>query len=78
MLRGLNRWFPAGYPSGIWRRSAERVGSDVPYCVLGCTALAEGRGEKLTCLPALPDCYIVLCKPGFSVSTPELFRALTS
>ena len=48
----------------------------MPYCVLGCTALAEGRGEKLTCLPALPDCHIVLCKPGFSVSTPELFRRI--
>ena len=52
----------------------EQVGSDVPYCVLGCTALAEGRGEKLKRLPALPPCTIVLCKPAFSVSTPELFR----
>ena len=49
------------------------VGSDVPYCVLGGTALAEGRGEVLTPLPALPRCHAVLCKPAFSISTPELF-----
>lgn len=49
------------------------MGSDVPYCVLGGTALAEGRGEVLTPLPALPRCHAVLCKPAFSISTPELF-----
>ena len=76
VLRGLNRWFSCGLSLRHLAEIGEEVGSDVPYCVLGCTALAEGRGEKLTCLPALPDCYIVLCKPGFSVSTPELFRRI--
>jgi len=52
----------------------EQVGSDVPYCVLGGTALAQGRGEILTPLPPLPPCWIVLCKPPFSISTPALFR----
>ena len=52
------------------------VGSDVPYCVGGGTALAQGRGEILTPLPPLPHCHAVLCKPAFSVSTPELFKAL--
>lgn len=51
----------------------EHVGSDVPYCVLGGTALAEGKGERLTVLPPMPDCCIVICKPPFPVSTPELF-----
>lgn len=76
VLRGLNRWFSCGLSLRHLAEIGEKVGSDVPYCVLGCTALAEGRGEKLTCLPALPDCHIVLCKPGFSVSTPELFRRI--
>lgn len=76
VLRGLNRWFSCGLSLRHLAEIGEEVGSDVPYCVLGCTALAEGRGEKLTCLPALPDCHIVLCKPGFSVSTPELFRRI--
>lgn len=51
----------------------ERVGSDVPYCVRGGTVLAEGRGERLTDWPALPPCRIVVCKPEFGLSTPELF-----
>ena len=54
-------------------RVGERVGSDVPYCVLGGTALAEGRGELLTPLSSLPPCHIVICKPPFSISTPQLF-----
>ncbi len=76
VLRGLNRMFDTGLSLEELAVLGEQVGSDVPYCVLGCTALAEGRGERLTVLPALPECYIVLCKPGFSVSTPELFRAI--
>ncbi len=50
-----------------------RVGSDVPYCIFGGTALAEGRGEVLTRLPSMPECYVVVCKPPFPVSTPEMF-----
>lgn len=56
----------------------ERVGSDVPYCVLGGTALAEGRGEVITPLPPLPQCWVVLCKPEFSISTPALFAKIDS
>lgn len=52
----------------------ERVGSDVPYCVRGGTVLAEGRGERLTDWPAIPPCQIVVCKPEFGLSTPELFK----
>ena len=55
-----------------------RVGSDVPYCVTGGTALAEGRGEVLTPLPPLPPCWVVLCKPEFSISTPALFAKIDS
>ena len=49
------------------------VGSDMPFCVRGGTALAEGRGEVLTDLPPLPDCWFVLCKPDFGIPTPSLF-----
>lgn len=51
----------------------QAVGSDVPYCVMGGTALAEGRGEILTPLPSLPQCHVVVCKPPFAISTPQLF-----
>lgn len=76
VLRGLNDWFSTGLSLEELARMGEEVGSDVPYCVLGCTALAQGRGEKLTRLPALPDCFIVLCKPAFPISTPELFHRI--
>ena len=52
---------------------ALQIGSDVPYCICGGTALAEGRGERLSELPPLPQCFFVLCKPSFPISTPELF-----
>ena len=76
VIRGLNLWFETGLPLPELACIGEKVGSDVPYCVLGCTALAEGRGEVLKVLPALPDCHIVLCKPNFSISTPDLFRKI--
>ena len=54
-------------------RIGARVGSDVPYCLRGGTALAEGRGERLTTLRPAPPFYVLLCKPDFDISTPELF-----
>lgn len=76
VLRGLNRLAGLGLSGEELAKIGECVGADVPYCVLGGTALAEGVGEKLTPLPALPKCWAVLVKPGFSVSTPELFAQL--
>ena len=55
---------------------AEQTGSDVPFTLLGGTALAEEKGQVLTALPKLPDCTIVVCKPDFPISTPALFRAI--
>lgn len=49
------------------------VGSDMPFCIRGGTALAEGRGDVLTDLTPLPDCWFVLCKPDFGIPTPTLF-----
>ena len=76
VLRSLERMLGTGQDLAALAGSGERVGSDVPYCVLGGTALAEGRGEVLTPLSALPHCHVVICKPAFSISTPELFRAV--
>ena len=50
------------------------VGSDIPFCVTGGTALARGRGDLLTQLTPIPPCHVVICKPPFAFSTPELFR----
>ena len=76
VLRALNEGWKLGWSREELAWVGEKVGSDVPYCVLGGTALAEGRGEILTPLPALPWCIAVLCKPRFSISTPELFSRI--
>ena len=73
VLRGLNGLLGLNLSRDKLEEVGAKVGSDVPYCVRGGTALAEGRGEVLTDLPSLPDCHVVVCKPAFSVSTPELF-----
>lgn len=52
------------------------LGADVPFCIRGGTALAEGKGEKLTPLPDLAGAQVVLCRPDFLCSTQELFRAI--
>ena len=76
VLRGLNELAGLGMSRAQLAKIGEQVGSDVPYCVWGSTALAEGRGEILSPLPPLPDCWIVIAKPKFAVSTPQLFRQL--
>ena len=73
VLRALNRLTGAERSADELCALAERIGSDVPFCVRGGTMLAEGRGQRLTPLPPLPDCAIVVCKPSFAISTPELF-----
>ena len=76
VLRALNRHYGC-FSEAQLRAVGLTVGSDVPYCLFGGTALAQGRGEMLTRLPALPEnaCF-VLVKPAFSVSTPALFRRI--
>ena len=73
VLRALNRHY--GDPLSVLALAelGAQVGSDVPFCVVGGTAMVEGRGERLRKLPDMPDCLFVVCKPDFSVSTPELY-----
>ena len=78
VLRALNRHY--GNPLSIMALAelGAQVGSDVPFCALCGTAMAEGRGEKLRKLPDMPDCIFVVVKPEFSVSTPELYQKIDS
>ncbi len=73
VLRGLRALYAPDMSVARLCRIGERVGSDVPFCVFGGTALAEGRGEILTRLAPMPECFAVICKPPFPMSTPELF-----
>ena len=76
VLRGLNDLLDTGLDLEELAAIGGTVGSDVPYCVKGGTALATGRGEVLEPLPPLPHCHIVIAKPPFPVSTPELFQRI--
>ena len=76
VLRAMNRLFDGRLDGARLTEISGEVGSDVPFCVSGGTALAEGRGEILTPLPDFPVCAFVICKPEFSISTPELFKKL--
>lgn len=58
------------------RELGVRIGADVPYCIMGGTALAEGIGERLTRLPAAPQCVLVVAKPDINISTKEVYTAL--
>ncbi len=78
VLRALNRHY--GNPLSVMALAelGAQVGSDVPFCVVCGTAMVEGRGEKLRKLPDMPECVFVICKPDFSVSTPELYQKIDS
>lgn len=69
VLTGLNRLYDANLSTHKLCEIGTTLGADVPYCIIGGTRLAEGIGEKLSPLPRLPYCHIVLVKPAFSIST---------
>jgi 4-diphosphocytidyl-2-C-methyl-D-erythritol kinase len=75
VLVGLNELFGLGLRVDELREVGARVGADVPFCISGGTALAEGVGEMLTPLPGPPAQHLVLAKPHRSADTGEIYRA---
>ena len=76
VLRVLDEMFGTRLGRQTLEELGLKIGSDVPFCIDGGTALAEGRGEVLTNATPIPDCGIVICKPDFSISTPALFSKI--
>ncbi len=76
LLRLLRERYAPEMPPERLESIGGEVGSDVPFCVRGGTALAEGRGERLKDLPPLPECRFVICKPDFDLPTPGMFTRL--
>lgn len=74
-LRGMNRLFELGLSDEKLEELGVRLGADVPFLIKGGIALAEGIGEKLTTLPAFPECVLVIAKPDLGVSTKEVYEA---
>ncbi len=73
---GINKMFRLGLSKEQLMDRAVVLGADIPYCILGGTALAEGIGEKLTPIKSMPPCYVVLAKPAISVSTKLVYGNL--
>jgi 4-diphosphocytidyl-2-C-methyl-D-erythritol kinase len=70
---GVNQMFGLGLDKEQLMERGVKLGADVPYCILGGTAIARGIGEILTPLPTPPDCYVVVAKPAISVSTAYVY-----
>ena len=78
VLKALNKLFDTKLSLKKLCQLGVKIGADVPYCVLGGTRLAEGIGEKLSPLPKLMPCHIVLVKPAFSISTKTVYEKIDS
>jgi len=76
VLLALNELYQLGLGSEKLQDLAGQLGSDVPFCLWPATALAQGRGEQLTGLPALPSIWLVLFKPSYGVSTAQVYQNL--
>ena len=76
VLFGMNRMFGWKLSEKELMERGVTLGADVPYCIMRGTALAEGIGEKLTRLPAMPKCHLLIAKPPISVSTKLVYEKL--
>lgn len=75
-MKGISRLLGLEAPLPQLMEYGVSIGADVPYCILGGTALAEGIGDILTALPPAPDCFILVAKPDISVSTKYVYEHL--
>ena len=75
-MHGLNELFEMGYSVRELQKLGVKLGADIPYCLVGGTMLAEGIGEVLSELPAVPDGFLVVAKPDIDVSTAFVYGNL--
>ena len=75
-LLGINELYEIGYDVDKLKELGVKIGADVPYCIQGGTALAEGIGEVLSVLPTPPACHLVIAKPDINVSTKFVYENL--
>lgn len=76
VLFGVNKMFGLGLSTEQLMERGVKIGADVPYCILRGTALSEGIGEILTPLPPVPQCHVLIVKPGINVSTRFVYENL--
>lgn len=76
VMKGISRLFDLNCTLEELMELGLKLGADVPYCVMGGTALAEGIGEKLTALTAAPECHVLVARPDVHVSTKYVYEHL--
>lgn len=76
VLYGVNKMFDLGLTTAQLMERGVKIGADVPYCIMRGTALAEGIGEKLTQLPPMVKCPVLIAKPAINVSTKFVYENL--
>lgn len=76
VFRGMNRLFDLGMSLSDMQKLGVKIGADIPYCIMGGTALSEGIGEILSELPTPPDAYLLIAKPDIDVSTKFVYENL--
>ena len=74
VLAGMNELFNTGMATEELCRIGEKIGADVPFCILGGTALCTGTGTDMTPVNPMPMCFIVIAKPPTGISTAEAYR----
>ena len=73
-ILGMNELFELNMTKEELIDLGRQFDSDIPYCIMDKTCLVEGNGDKITELPDMPECYVVLCKPDVIVSTKEVHK----
>ena len=76
VFHGLNELFSLSMSLEDMKKLGVKIGADVPYCIMGGTALSEGIGEILTSLPAPPKAHLLIAKPDINVSTKFVYENL--
>ena len=76
VFHGLNEMFALSMNFETMKELGVLIGADVPYCIMGGTALSEGIGEILTPLPAPPPAHLLIAKPDIQVSTKFVYENL--
>ena len=72
-FRGLRKLFNIDCSDAELCQLGEQIGSDIPFCVIGGTALATGRGEILTPIKSPPKCWVIIVNPRISASTRDIY-----
>ena len=72
----LNRLYKTGFDEFTLCSIGEKVGADVPFSLTGGTSLCVDTGGVIAPLPAISDCFIVLCKPDMGVSTVNAYKQI--